>query len=42
MMPVQFLQLWAVLEIGIPDIKVASERGNRYLLVALDDRAFPL
>ena len=47
MMPARLLQPWEVLEMGIQDMKVTSDKGNRYLLVMVDRAskfltAFPL
>lgn len=47
MLPARFLQPWEVLEMDIPDMKVTSDGGNRYLLVVVDRgtkflAAFPL
>ena len=47
MMPARLLQPWEVLEIDIQDMKVTSDKNNRYLLVVVDRAskflaAFPL
>ena len=47
MMPARLLQPWEVLEMDIQDMKVTSDKGNRYLLVVVDRAskfltAFPL
>lgn len=47
MLPARLLQPWEVLEMDLPDMKMASSSGNRYLLVVVDRgtkflSAFPL
>ena len=47
MMPARLLQPWEVLEMDLQDMKVTSDKGNRYLLVVVDRAskfvsAFPL
>lgn len=36
MLPARFLRAWEVLELDILDMKVVSNKGNRYLLVVVD------